>query len=92
MIKLVVVNKVKAEYVDTICDVVAELVAKSQQEAGCIGYDFVKDVANENTFLFLETWESQEALDVHGTTEHFTTICPKLGTMMESQVVHKVIC
>jgi len=91
MLKLVVVHTVKAEFVEKIMDTAAELVKKSQQEPGCISYTFVKDSLTPNKFLFLEEWESEAALEVHGKTEHFVTICSKLGEMVEKSELYKII-
>ena len=41
-------------------------VAKAtQQEAGCIRYNFYADLENPNKFIVYEEWESQAHLDVH---------------------------
>lgn len=42
------------------------LVDEVQKEPGCIKYDCYQDAKNPLDFTFIEHWESQEALDVHG--------------------------
>ncbi len=58
-----------------------ELIAATRKEYGCAGYDLAQSTADENLVVVLESWESQEALDVHGKSEHFTRIVPQLVEM-----------
>ncbi len=44
--------------------------AASRAEGGCISYRVYEDSEIENQFLFLEEWESSEALQRHFTTAH----------------------
>lgn len=90
MIRLVVVKQVKPEFESTIMEAAAPLVEASRREAGNVSYEFVRDVANPGVFLFLEQWESADALARHGQTEHFKTICPKLDAMCVGSVLHRI--
>jgi quinol monooxygenase YgiN len=42
----------------------------SRREQGCLGYRLYEDTENENEFVFVEEWESQEALERHFATSH----------------------
>ncbi len=42
----------------------------SRNEAGCLGYRLYEDTERENEFVFVEEWESQEALEQHFATPH----------------------
>jgi quinol monooxygenase YgiN len=44
--------------------------AASRAEEGCIGYRMYEDTEIENEFVFVEEWDSQEALDTHFRTQH----------------------
>jgi quinol monooxygenase YgiN len=44
--------------------------ATSRQEPGCINYRVYQDTENENDFVFVEEWESDEALQQHFATSH----------------------
>ena len=55
-----------------------ELVQKSQTDEGCGFYGIWQLSSQEDTVAFLEEWRSQEELDQHMKTEHFTRICPVL--------------
>jgi quinol monooxygenase YgiN len=42
----------------------------SRQESGCISYRVYEDTERENEFVFVEEWESDEALRRHFATSH----------------------
>jgi quinol monooxygenase YgiN len=44
--------------------------AASRQEAGCLSYRVYEDTERENEFVFVEEWETGEALRRHFTTAH----------------------
>lgn len=50
--------------------VAREMAAATQREAGCVAYRFSADLADPNTFLLFEEWESEEALGRHFKTPH----------------------
>lgn len=49
-------------------EVAQKLASASRREQGCIGYRVYEDTEQANEFVFVEEWESEEAL-----TEHFGT-------------------
>jgi quinol monooxygenase YgiN len=42
----------------------------SREEAGCISYRLYEDIERTNEFVFVEEWESRDALQQHFATEH----------------------
>ena len=42
----------------------------TQQEAGCLRYNFYADLEDEHHFLVYEEWESQAHLDAHLSTDN----------------------
>jgi quinol monooxygenase YgiN len=44
--------------------------AASVEEPGCVSYRLYEDVGTPNEFVFVEEWESQEALQAHFATPH----------------------
>jgi quinol monooxygenase YgiN len=44
--------------------------AASRQEPGCISYRLYEDTETENEFVFVEEWESSEALQQHFASTH----------------------
>ena len=91
MIKLIAVFEVKSEWVDKIEDIVWPLVVGSRSEKGCISYNFVRDAAAENVFMFLEEWQSEEAIAAHNNTAHFAEYVPKMGEYCTKSVLHKIV-
>ncbi len=47
------------------------LIADSSAEEGNIFYTLNEKVDKPGSFLFIEHWKSQEAIDIHGKTAHF---------------------
>ena len=65
-----------------------ELLTASRAEAGCVGYRSVQSEEDPRVHLFIECWKDQEAIDIHGATEHFTRIVPQFAAMFdEAEVV-----
>lgn len=58
-----------------------ELVEKSLQDEGNKGYDLFASSTRPAVYLFCESWESEEALDKHSHTEHFTRIVDALSSL-----------
>ncbi len=44
--------------------------AASRQEPGCISYQVCQDSEDEDAFVFVEQWESEDALQAHFGTPH----------------------
>lgn len=55
-----------------------EMAAATQQEPGCIRYDFHASLADPNLFLIFEEWETAEALAAHFQTPHMAVFRQKL--------------
>lgn len=55
-----------------------ELVELSLHDKGCIGYDLLGSLTNDDRLMICETWESQKDLDRHMESEHFKRIVPQL--------------
>lgn len=59
-------------------DAATELVAFSLRDKGCIGYDLYESTTNNDRYLIVETWESEEDLKTHSETEHFKRLVPEM--------------
>lgn len=79
MIKVIATFNFKAGNIAKVKTLCAELIEATRKEAGCIQYDLLQSDKDENVMAFVENWESQEALDVHSASEHFTRIVPQLA-------------
>lgn len=69
---IVVVGRVRtnADKRDDLIRVGQAVAAASRQEAGCISYRIYEDTEVDNDFVFVEEWESSEALEQHFKTAH----------------------
>ena len=81
MIKIIAQLSFKKETVAKAIDLAAELVVATRKEKGCIQYDLLRANDEPEKLVILETWESQEVLDVHTASEHFTRIIPQLDAL-----------
>jgi len=43
----------------------------TRKEEGNISYELHKDIADPNTYVFIEVWKSQAAIDSHNNSAHF---------------------
>lgn len=81
MITIVAKTVVKESEINNFIDLAQELISESKKEAGCIEYNLYQDTNDKNVLTFIERWESEEAINIHNETPHFTSIVPKLGEM-----------
>ena len=56
--------------------------AASRDEAGCIDYRLYQSTEDANAFVFVEEWESREALDAHFATAHVATLMRALPSLL----------
>lgn len=52
-------------------DNVGFAIEATRKEAGCISYDLNQNIDDENTFTFVERWETRAHLQDHFNTPHF---------------------
>lgn len=62
----------KPEGREALNPLVMECISETRKETGCISYELYASLEQENTAMFIETWESQAALDTH-TPEKFSS-------------------
>ncbi len=90
-IVIVATIKVKDGFKD---DVYSELVklykATHELDEGCIQYDLHKDLDDENSFTFVETWQSAELLAAHEKKEHFITFVSKVENKIDGLTINKL--
>ncbi|HEY4125753.1 MAG TPA: putative quinol monooxygenase [Rhizomicrobium sp.] len=55
------------------------MAAVRQNEPGNKYYQFFKSKTDENTYIVMEMYDDQAALEAHGKSDHFRTIGPKMG-------------
>ena len=64
----------------------ADLVAATRAEEGCVSYACHASASAPGTFVMVEEWASQEAMDAHLRTPHLATAFDVLGPVLTGQV------
>ena len=83
MVKVLAHFLLKEGTLDQVKVLATELVTKTQAEDGCIQYELIQQNDDPLHMIMQEDWETQEALDAHCKTEHFTRLVPQLGALCE---------
>jgi len=64
-------------------DLLGTLVEPTRREAGCLRYDLLQGIPGESgDFVFVEEWESEEALDAHSQSEHVRHAGSQVGPLL----------
>jgi quinol monooxygenase YgiN len=66
-------------------------IAATQKEAGCISYDLLHSITEPDTFIFVERWETREALTAHSKAEHlivWRTVSGACITSRKIEIIH----
>ena len=83
--------KIKKEFKEEVYTNLVELHKSTHTlDIGCLQYDLHKDLDDENSFVFIETWENQNLLDSHMSTEHFLTFVKKVEDKLENLDITKL--
>jgi len=90
MVKVIAKFSVKADSVDAFLDLAKELVETTVKEDGNISYEMFQDSKNPGRLFMVEEWESQEVLNKHLNSTHFTTLVPQMGKYAESEATINV--
>lgn len=70
MVYLIATLDVPAEHRNAFIASVQDLVVESARESGCLTHDCLESTTQPNRFVFLERWETREALDAHPAQAH----------------------
>ncbi len=70
MIFLIATLRIKPGSLPAIIEAVAPCLSATRLEAGCISYDLHANVTDPEELVFVERWETREALRAHFATEH----------------------
>lgn len=72
-LKIVAQILVKKEYQNELEKVFQVLVDETRKEEGNISYDLFQTLENPLEYTIIETWKSQDAINIHNSTPHFNT-------------------
>ncbi len=85
MITIVAKNLIKQEKIEEFKSLAEKLINESRKEKGNVSYNLYQDANNSKILSFIEEWESQDAINIHNKSIHFTTIVPQFAELKESQ-------
>ena len=75
--------KVKKESIKQAKKAALAIIELSRAETGCINYDFHQAIDDDSIFVWHETWANQQAIEVHGESEHFKDFSRKVEDLTE---------
>ena len=87
MIHILASFEVKNDKLSDFIKLCNELIKESRAEEGCVSYHLKQNTEKENHLVFVEEWKSNEAIEKHNSSEHFTRIVPLLVEMCEDAPV-----
>ena len=70
MIYVVATIQVKAEHRADFLENARDVIGATVKEPGCLSYDLTSSITEPNCFVFVERWESRDALAKHFETPH----------------------
>lgn len=82
----------KPEAADAVREALSTLAAATRQEEGCVSYELNESAATPGTFVTVEVWRDQAALDGHMTTPHIAAAFAAVGDKMAGEVgIHPLV-
>ncbi|MCC5894103.1 MAG: antibiotic biosynthesis monooxygenase [Alkalibacterium sp.] len=69
---------------------ITDLIESSRQEKGCLYYHLYESMEEPNTFVMVETWENQEAIDNHNQNPMLLKLGEKLPEYSEKELDLKI--
>ena len=87
MIHILASFEVKNDKLSDFIKLCNELIKESRAEEGCVSYHLQQNTERENYLVFVEEWKSNEAIEKHNASGHFTRIVPLLVEMCENAPV-----
>ncbi|ABE30130.1 antibiotic biosynthesis monooxygenase family protein [Paraburkholderia xenovorans LB400] len=93
-IAVVAISVAKPGYEEQLRQVLEGLVGPTRKEQGALQYDLHRDVQEPRRFVFVERWESREALAAHAQSAHITAYRKAVADWVEHaevRVVSKIV-
>ncbi|GGG92784.1 antibiotic biosynthesis monooxygenase [Staphylococcus pragensis] len=87
---MIIINaklKVNEDYRDDYLDLMKKLVESSRQEEGNTFYSHYEDVDERNSFVVVENYKDQQAVETHNHLEHFRVFSENIGKYITEEPV-----
>lgn len=85
MLTVVAKSIVKKDKIEEFKKYADKIIEETRKEEGNISYNLYEDSKEPNIITFIEFWRSEEDLQKHFNSKHFTEIFPKMGELQESE-------
>ena len=85
-IRVVAIVSAKAGQEAALEAAIAQIVEPSRAEPGCRFYVPHADLEQPSRYVFVERWDSVEALAEHARTEHFQTFAAAIAPLIEGEL------
>lgn len=79
--------KVKKDKLGEMREAIEKSVPPTQQEAGCLHYEYSQDIDDETVFVLVEQWSDLHKLAMHFKTSHFQEVSQKLEAILADEPV-----
>lgn len=87
-LNIVAIFTIKSEFAAEFKVEFKKIVEASRQEAGCIRYDLNQDVKDPNTYIFVESWQSKQAIELHNAEPHYKAFAKFAEGKVAKKTVH----
>ena len=81
-IHIVCTVRAQSEHRDRAGELLLELVGPARGEAGCLYYDVYQERDHPSTFVLLDGWASEAALEVHGAHPNLARVVEQLTPLL----------
>lgn len=85
MLTVVAKSIVKKDKIEEFKKYADEIIEETRKEDGNVSYNLYEDSKEPNIMTFIEFWKSEEDLQKHFNSKHFTEIFPKMCKLQESE-------
>jgi len=91
MLILIAKFKTKPEFRTQMIELAKDAITPSNNEEGCMIYEFLQDPFDPDSFTFYEKWRSREDLELHFEEPHFKEFAEKEWGEQYSTIYFKPI-
>ena len=72
MIYVVATLNIKPGTKERLLEPARKCIAETRKEKGCISYDLLASITDDDSMVFVERWETREALTAHSKQPHIS--------------------
>ncbi len=85
-IRVVAILQARPGQETALAEAISAIVGPSRAEPGCRFYTPHGDLEVPGRFVFVERWDSLQALDQHARTEHFLTFVATIAPLIQGEL------